>query len=147
MLETGELKAINGETEFSHIPDWFRWQKQNVHEEVFSGKYHMEFDAEVFTMPNCKGFIKQKNGKFIQTSTKTVLQLNLYGEDRIIEYCGTELESVHVEYNYKNYSDMLDFSIRDDSIWLNPLNRKDVSTKVSLATEEIRDLAKQNLGE
>ena len=40
---------------------------------------------------------------------------------------------------------MLDFSIRDDSIWLNPLNRKDVITKISLATEEIRDFAKQNI--
>ena len=145
MLETGELKALNGETEFSHIPDWFSWQKRNVHEEVFSGNYHMEFEAEVFTMPNCTGFIKHKNGKFLQTSTKTVLDVNLYGEDRLIEYSGTELESVHVEYNYKNYGDMLDFSIRDDSIWLNPLNRKDVLTKISLATEEIRDFAKQNL--
>ena len=145
MLETGELKALNGETEFSHIPDWFSWQKQNVHEEVFSGNYHMEFEAEVFTMPNCTGFIKQPNGKFLQTSTKTVLDVNLYGEDKLVEYSGTELESVHVEYNYKNYGDMLDFSIRDDSIWLNPLNRKDVLTKISLATEEIRDFAKQNL--
>ena len=145
MLETGELKAINGETEFSHIPDWFKWQKQNVHDEVFSNNYRMEFDAEVFTMPNCKGFIKQQNGKFLQTSTKTSLFVNLYGEDRVIEYSGTELESVHIEYNYKNYSDMLDFSIRDDSIWLNPLNRKDVITKISLATEEIRDFYKQNI--
>ena len=145
MLETGELKALNGETEFSHIPDWFKWQKQNVHNEVFSGNYNMEFDAEVFTLPNCKGFVKQKQGKFLQTSYKTSLFVNLYGEDKVVEYTGTELESVHIEYNYKNYADMLDFSIRDDCIWLNPLNRKDVITKISLATEEIRDFAKQNL--
>ena len=145
MLETGELKALNGETEFSHIPDWFKWQKQNVHNEVFSGNYNMEFDAEVFTLPNCKGFVKQKQGKFLQTSYKTSLFVNLYGEDKVVEYTGTELESVHIEYNYKNYADMLDFSIRDDCIWLNPLNRKDVITKISLATEEIRDFAKQKL--
>lgn len=143
MLETGELKAIDGETEFSHIPDWFKWQKQNIHEEVFSGKYNMEFDAEVFTLPNCTGFVKQPNGKFKQTSTTTSLFVNLYGEDRTISFEGTELESVHIEYNYKNYGDMLDFSIRDDSVWLMPLNRKDVITKISLATEEIRDYCKQ----
>lgn len=143
MLETGELKALDGETEFSHIPDWFKWQKQNVHEEVFSGNYNMEFDAEVFTLPSTHGFVKQPNGKFKQTSTTTSLLVNLYGEDRNIEYNGTELESVHIEYNYKNYGDMLDFSIRDDSVWLMPLNRKDVITKVSLATEEIRDYCKQ----
>lgn len=143
MLETGELKAINGETEFSHIPDWFKWQKQNIHEEVFSGKYNMEFDAEVFTLPNCTGFVPQPNGKFKQTSTTTTLSLNLYGEDKVVSFEGTELESVHVEYNYKNYGDMLDYSIRDDSIWLKPINRKDVLTKISLATEEIRDYCKE----
>ena len=143
MLETGELKALDGETEFSHIPDWFKWQKQNVHEEVFSGSYNMEFDAEVFTLPSTHGFFKQPNGKFKQTSTTTSLFVNLYGEDKTIEFNGTELESVHIEYNYKNYGDMLDFSIRDDSIWLMPLNRKDVLTKVSLATEEIRDYCKR----
>ncbi|MBO5926058.1 MAG: hypothetical protein J6Q38_00655 [Clostridia bacterium] len=145
MLENGELNALNGKTEFSHIPDWFKWQKQNVHEEVFSGKYNMEFDAEVFTMPDCTGFIKQRNGKFIQNSETTTLKVNLYGEDRVIEYSGNSLESVHIEYNYKNYGDMLDFSIPDDSIWLMPLNRKDVITKISLATEEIRDLKKFKL--
>ena len=25
MGETGELTAENGETEFSHIPDWYEW--------------------------------------------------------------------------------------------------------------------------
>jgi hypothetical protein len=35
---------------------------------------------------------------------------------------------------------MLDFSIKGDSIWLHPYH-KDLITKVSLAVEEIRDLA------
>ncbi len=144
MLETGELKAKDGETEFSHIPDWFKWQRQNVHDEVFSGLYKMEFDAEVFTLPSSTGFIKQPNGRFLQTSYNTTLALNLYGEDKTINFSGTELESVHIEYNYKNYGDMLDFSIRNDSLWLMPLNRKDVITKISLATEEIRDFCKLN---
>ena len=30
MTTLGELKAREGETEFSHIPDWFAWQRQNV---------------------------------------------------------------------------------------------------------------------
>ena len=40
---------------------------------------------------------------------------------------------------------MFDFSIPNDSIWLHPTNRKDILTKVSIATEEIRDLANENL--
>ena len=145
MLETGELRATKGTTEFSHIPDWFKWQKQNVHEEVFSGKYHMTATCEVFTLPSTKGFVEQGSGMLIQDSEKTILDVSLYGENKIIEFAGTQLESVHVEYNYKNYGDMFDFSIPNDSIWMHPKNRKDILTKVSLATEEIRDLAKQKI--
>ena len=130
---------------FSHVPDWFKWQKQNVHEEVFSGTYKMEADCDVYTLPSCKGFINQGKGKLIQTPEKTVLEVNLYGEDKVIEYTGTQLESVHVEYQYKDCGDMFDFSIPGDSVWMHPTNRKDILTKVSLATEKIRDLAKSKL--
>ena len=144
MLENGELKAREGETYFSHIPDWFKWQKQNVHEEVFSGKYSVDEECEVFTLPDTKGFYHQGKGRFVQTSTGTTLKVNLYGEDKTIEYSGTSLESVHIEYNYKGYGDMLDFSIYGDSVWMHPY-RKDLITKVSLATEEIRELHNKNI--
>lgn len=138
----GQLTAIDGDTEFAHIPDWFKWQKQNVHDKVFDGSYKMEFEVDVFTLPDATAYIPQGKGKLIQTSDKTVLYVNLYGQDRVIEYSGNQLESVHIEYNYKNDGDFIDFSIPDDSVWVRPVGVKDVITKISLATEEIRDLAK-----
>lgn len=140
MLENGKLKAREGETYFSHIPDWFKWQKENVHNSVFNGTHNIDVECEVFTLPDSKGFYHQGKGRLIQNSEKTILKVNLYGEEKTIEYLGTELESVHIEYDYKQYDDMLDFSIKGDSIWLHPYH-KDLITKVSLAVEEIRDLA------
>ena len=145
MNEDGSLTATDGITEFSHIPDWFKWQKQNVHEEVFSGNYNMTATCDVYTLPHCNGFVAQGVGKLIQNSEKTTLEVNLYGEDKVIEYTGTQLESVHVEYKYKDCGDMFDFSIPGDSVWMHPTDRKDILTKVSLATEEIRDLAKSKI--
>lgn len=144
MLENGELKARDGETYFSHIPNWFAWQKENVKNEVRSGKYNIDVECEVFTLPNSLGFYHQGKGRLVQNSEKTELIVNLYGEDKVISYSGLNLESVHVEYNYKDYGDMLDFSIRNDSVWMHPYH-KDIITKVSLATEEIRDLANEKL--
>ncbi len=144
MLENGELKAREGETYFSHIPDWFNWQKQNIKEEVYSGKFNIDVDCEVFTLPDTKNFFHQGKGRLVQTSTKTELHVNLYGEDKVIEYSGLSLESVHIEYNYKGYGDMVDFSIQGDSVWMHPYH-KDLITKVSLATEVIRDFANENL--
>lgn len=50
--EDGYLKTNEGETEFDHIPNWYKWQIKNVKEEVESGKYHFEDDVEVYTLPN-----------------------------------------------------------------------------------------------
>ena len=38
----GQLHCINGEDTFTHVPDWYRWERENVKEEVRSGKYHFE---------------------------------------------------------------------------------------------------------
>ena len=58
MTELGELKATNGETEFSHIPDWFEWEKENVKNEVERGEYYFEDEVDVYSLPNVKKFIK-----------------------------------------------------------------------------------------
>ena len=34
MDEHGELHALEGETEFPHIPDWYEWERNNVKKEV-----------------------------------------------------------------------------------------------------------------
>ena len=39
MTELGELAAESGETEFSHIPDWYEWERANVRAEVEAGRY------------------------------------------------------------------------------------------------------------
>lgn len=37
--ELGELAAEDGETAFSHIPDWYEWERQNVRAEIEAGTY------------------------------------------------------------------------------------------------------------
>ena len=39
MSDYGELSADSGETEFSHIPDWYEWERAQVRAEVEAGTY------------------------------------------------------------------------------------------------------------
>lgn len=150
MTEYGELEAESGETEFSHIPDWGKWERENVREEVRSGKYRFEADVTVHTLPNAKRFLDQGKGKLVQTVEGTHLTCNAYGKPVDITWAGTELESVHIEYDYpfrkekykdNIFGDCLDISVRDDSFWLHPIGLRDQLTKISFATEEIYFLA------
>lgn len=150
MDEYGNLKAREGKTEFVHIPDWTRWERENVREEVRSGRYRFEADVTVHTLPNAKKFYDQGMGKLVQTVEGTHLTCTAYGEPVDIQWAGTELESIHIEYDYpfrkKKYKhnvfgDCLDISVKDDSYWLHPVGMRDQLTKISFATEEIYFLA------
>ena len=49
--ENGSLEALNGDTEFDHIPDWFDWERKQVEEQIENGEYHFEDEVEVFSLP------------------------------------------------------------------------------------------------
>lgn len=156
MSELGELSAEEGETEFSHIPDWFRWERENVRREVREGTYYYEDEVTVHTLPNAKRFYDQGRGRLVQSCEGTKLYCTAYGEEKKLEWAGTELESIHVEYDYpfrkekykKNiFGDCVDISTADDSYWLHPVNNRDQLTKLSFATEEIYFLAQEIIKE
>ena len=150
MTELGELVAEKGETEFSHIPDWTRWERENVRREVRSGEYRFEDEVTVHTLPNAKRFYDQGKGRLVQTVEGTRLECTAYGEKMDIFWAGTQLESIHIEYDYpwnkrkyhKNvFGDCVDISTPDESYWCHPINKRDQLTKISFATEEIYMLA------
>lgn len=137
MTELGELEALSGETEFSHIPDWFKWERENVRNEVRQGTYHVEDDVRIDTLPNVNRFIKQGNGHFSHDVNGMTLTGNAYGEPFTLKKEPLEQESIHIEYGFRKIGDAFDLCVSDESYWFYPLNLRDILTKVSLATEEI----------
>ena len=57
MDELGRLKATGGETEFSHIPDWFEWEREQVKQQILRGEYRYEDEVDVYSFPRCYRFI------------------------------------------------------------------------------------------
>ena len=51
LTELGELKADDGETEFSHIPDWYEWERECVRQEILDGTYKYEDDVVSVILP------------------------------------------------------------------------------------------------
>ena len=156
MDELSRLSAEEGETEFENIPDWTKWERENVRREVRSGTYRFEDEVTVHTLPNAKRFYDQGKGKLVQTPQGTHLSCTVYGEKKELEWTAQELESVHIEYDYpfrkdkykKNiFGDCIDISEIDDSYWLHPVNLRDQLTKFSFATEEIHLYAHEKLKE
>lgn len=138
--EYGRLHAIDGETEFEHIPDWSKWERDCVRREIEEGTYYFEDTVRVETLPSSLRFYKHGEGKLIQTPDGTRIECRAYGVDRVIEKKPLDLYSMHIEYDYLGRGDCVDISTNDDSYWLY-LSKRDAVTKLSFATEEIYKLA------
>ena len=146
MNEYGELKALEGSTEFSHIPHWSNWQRECVRKEIEEGTYYFEDKVKVETLPGSLRFYKQGEGTLIQTREGTTLTCNYYGQPYTLFRSAKSLESMHIEYDYLKRGDCVDISIPEDSFWCY-VSKKDCITKLSYATEEIYQYAcrqKQN---
>ena len=141
--EYGQLEALDGGTEFSHIPDWSKWERECVRREIEDGTYYFEDDVRVKTLPSWTKFYDHGMGKLIQTPEGTRIECKAYGEDTVVEKAPLDLYSMHVEYDYLGRGDCVDISTNDESYWLYTTKR-DVVTKLSFATEEIYKKAYAN---
>lgn len=137
MTEYGELQAVEGSTRFTHIPDWFAWERENVRNEIEQGTYSFSDEVRIDTLPNAKGFIHQPNGTLTQDMDGTTIAGTIYGKKMIVHKSPLELDSMHVEYDYKKKGDCVDISVADDSYWCYPVHERDVISKLSIATEEL----------
>lgn len=135
----GQLHAVEGATEFSHIPDWFEWERSQVRQQLEDGTYHFEDEVEVFSLPNAWRF--QKLGKAKLTHSMTdgfVVEGQHNGAPYRIHRPPLGMYGVHVEYDYcyVRPDDCIDISTDNDSLYCYPV-KQNVVTKLSFATEEL----------
>lgn len=137
--EDGTLRALEGETEFSHIPDWFEWERAEVREEILRGEYSFECEVDVHSMPGCYRFEPLGTATLTHNPTDGfVLSGHYNGKDYRIQRMPLQTSSLHVEYDFPHIKpfDCVDISTEHDSFYCYP-DRENVVTKLALATEEI----------
>ena len=141
--EDGYLKATEGETEFDHIPDWFDWQRAQVKKQIEEGTYHFSEEVEVYSLPRVYRYIPLGKAKLTHDPEKGFILGGHYrGQDYYINRQCAQTNSLHVEYDFGPLGkrDCLDIYTENDSFYCYP-SKRNVSTKLSLATEEIYKLA------
>ena len=138
--EQGELRAESGETAFSHIPDWYEWERANVRAEVEAGTYDSgELPVTVRSLPNAKRFILLGEG----TLRHDMQGFHVSGKDRdgdpfAMEKSVPSMYSCHIEYEYLGkFGDCVDLNTLTDTWYIYPHDCAFAVTKMALATEEL----------
>ena len=148
MNEDGSLSALEGETEFSHIPDWFAWERGQVRDQIQKGEYFYADEVDVFSQPRTNGFVKLGKAKITHDKDNGfVLEGHYNGSDYRIQRTPLEINGLHVEYDYFRIrrADCFDISTEKDSFYCYPSEGVSV-TKLAFATEEIFQMALENRG-
>lgn len=143
--EDGTLRALSGETEFSHIPDWFEWERSEVKRQIESGEYRFEDDVYVYSLPNCWRFKRIGNAHLTHDYENGFVLTGEYnGKDYRIQRLPDGMDSLHIEYDYCYIDpyDCVDISTDNDSFYCYP-TKSDVVTKLAFATEEIYKLRRE----
>jgi len=139
MDELGQLHNLKGKTLFTHIPDWFEWQREQVKQEIMQGNYNVELEVNIDMLPNSTGFYRIGKGTLIHNSEGyQLIAENLHIIKPVISNFG-----VHIEYDYFGRGDGISFSTNDDTYYMYPIDQTYSVTKFHLATEELYKLAEQ----
>lgn len=135
LLENGQLKALNKETKISHIPDWYKWERECVKESIINNTYREEMDVDIYCLKDLEAIYKVGKGYL----THDVNGFSLIGKDVPISYNQSPKDS------YSLYSDFYWYEIGDVvcigdykmRYYCVPTSKKDVVAKLRLAAEEL----------
>ncbi len=123
---------------FSHIPDWYEWERQNVREEVRQGVYSFSCSAVVKALPNARKFLDIGKADFSHDMAGFHLAGAYSGEEYRLDIPASELYSVHIEYEYLGkFGDCVDLNTLTDTLYVYPKDCLFSVTKIALATEEL----------
>ena len=138
LTELGEMEALEGETEFSHIPTWFDWERDCVRRDIEAGTYSLETDVEVCMLVNHKALYLVGDGHLSHTQEGFVLT----GCDGKLDYRQKPRASysVNADYYFYERGDIISIGNRDCLYYCFIKDNTPVA-KARLAAEELFKLS------
>lgn len=135
----GTLTALQGKTEFSHIPSWYRWQRECVRRELENGEYLLDTPVDVAVICDHKALYQLGEGRlhhdrygFHLTSADGSFS---YHQDPYSSY------SLNSDFFWYEIGDMIGLGNKERLYYCFPKTEVSV-TKARLAAEEMYQMPK-----
>ncbi len=134
------LKGVNTDKGFSHIPDWYNWEREQVRKEVRDGTYYFEDEIRIEDYYNNKtSLIPVGNGKVVHDKNGFTITGEINGEPIEIIKPIKSMYSVHIEYDFLGRGDAFDIATDKTTYFMFLKNAKNYLTKMHFAQEELYD--------
>ena len=135
----GQMKAVEGETEFSHIPDWYAWERREVRRELEDGTYSLETDVNIGMMVDFKSIYMVGEGHLSHGEEG----FRLTGCDGKLEYSQGPLAcyGLYADYYWYSIADVICIGNADALYYCFPKDGTSVA-KTRMAVEELYKMKK-----
>ena len=149
LTESGFLKQVNNgassdkasRAAFTHVPDWYKWQREEVASEIKAGSYRLEADVDIYMMVDTKAIYKVGSGHLSHSS-----------EGFVLDGCEGKLHyeqkpkasySLYSDYYWYEIGDMICIGDMKTLYYCFPKNTGDIVAKARIATEELYKLTQK----
>ena len=136
----GELKALEGETVISHIPDYYRWEREQVRQEILDGTYEVDTDVTIAMQVDFKAIYMVGEGHLTHDRNGFVLT----GCDGKLHYTQKPQAcySLYSDYYWYEIADCVCIGDNEVHYFLFPKKEGVSVAKMRLAVEEMYKLYK-----
>lgn len=135
LTETGFMQAKEGITEFKHIPDWFKWQREEIRKEILEDRYNLKVPVDIFMLVNTKAIYKVGEGILSHSKEGFVLdgcQGKLHYEQK-----PKSSYSLYSDYYWYEIGDVICIGDMKTLYYCFPKTEEDIVAKTRIATEEL----------
>lgn len=142
LTEMGFMEAADGDTEFAHVPDWYRWERECVRKELEEGSYELDVAVDICMMVNMSCIYKVGSGRLHHGTDG----FHLTGCDGKLDYSQkpSASYSLYSDYYWYEVGDMICIGNTEVLYYCFPKEGGDIVAKTRLATEELYKLTRES---
>lgn len=132
------LHAVEGETYFEHVPDWYLWEKAEVRREIEAGTYRFEDIVRVMHHINASELRYEGTVKCVHDANGFAFSGTLdNGETFDLKKSVASMYSLHIDYNFRKKGNAFDIATDEETYFMYPVLNANPLTKLQFAVEEL----------
>ena len=144
LTEYGYLRGVDMASEeerFTHVPDWYRWERECVHRELLEGSYHLQVPVDICMLVDSKCIYRVGSGVLEHTAEG----FHLTGCEGQLDYRQkpSASYSLYADYYWYELGDMICIGDHRALYYCFPREGQDVAAKTRLAAEELYQIKKR----
>ena len=134
----GRMAAEDGDTKIAHIPDWYRWEREQVAQDILNGTYKLDIDVDIAMQVDYKAVYRVGEGRL----THDVSGFHLTGCDGKLDYSqpAQASYSLYSDYYWYEIADCVSIGDTEVHYFLFPKDKSIPVAKLRLAAEEMYKL-------